>query len=66
MIGLVIMGLIFIPLLALLIAALLEPMRSSKTPIIAAMFTGSVLLQIVAMIIGVAIIATILGFIVPQ
>ncbi len=66
MIGLAIMGLIFMPLLALLIAALLEPMRSPKTPIIAVMFTGSVLVQVIVMIIGVAIMAMILGFIVPQ
>jgi hypothetical protein len=66
MIGLAIMGLIFIPLLALLIAALLEPKRTPKTPIVAAMFTGSVLVQVIAMIVGFAIIAMILKFIVPQ
>ncbi len=62
MIGWVILGLILLPLFMLMIASVLDTPRS---PRVAAMFTGVFLLQIVAMIIGFAIIAWILGFIVP-
>ncbi len=62
MIGLVIMGLILVPLFALMVASAFGPQRS---PRVTAMFTGSVLLLIIAMIAGMAVFAFILGFIVP-
>ena len=63
MIGLLIMGLILVPLFALMIASVLESPRSFK---VASMFTSVFILQIVAIVIGMIILAELLGFIVPQ
>lgn len=62
MIGLVIMGLILVPLFALMVASVLDPPRS---PRVAVIFTTVFLLQIAAMIIGFIVITFILGFVVP-
>ncbi len=62
MIGLVIMGIILVPLFALMVASAFDSQRSLR---VAVMFTGSFLLLIIATIIGFAAFATILGFIVP-
>ncbi len=62
MIGLIIMGLILVPLFALMIASVLDPPRS---PRVAMIFTTVFLLQVVAMIIGFIVLTFILGFVVP-
>jgi len=63
MIGLIVIGLILVPLFALMISSVLDAPRS---PRVAAMFTSVFLLQIIAMLIGFVVLAYILGFIVPQ
>ncbi len=63
MIGLVIIGLILVPLFTLMIASAVGRQGSPK---VAAMFTGSFLLLIIAMVIGMFVLASIMGFIVPQ
>ncbi len=62
MIGLVIMGLILVPLFALMIASAIGHQGS---PRVAAMFTGSFLFLIVAIVIGMFVFAFIMGLIVP-
>ena len=62
MIGLVIMGLILVPLFVLMIASAFGRQGSPK---VAAMFTGSFLLLIIAMVIGMFVFAFIMGLIVP-
>ncbi|MFC1874234.1 hypothetical protein ACFLYX_02915 [Chloroflexota bacterium] len=63
MIGLVIMGMILVPLFALMVASVFDPPRSFR---VAGMFTTVFLLQIVVMLMLFAVIGWILSFIVPQ
>ncbi len=57
MIGLFIIGIIVLPLLAFMLAAMVD---SKKTPRVAAMFTGVFALQIVGMVMGMVVFAAIL------
>jgi len=61
-IGLIIMGLIIIPLFVLMIASVLEKPRSIK---VAGMFTTVFIIQIVGMVLGMVAFGYIMGFIVP-
>jgi hypothetical protein len=63
MIGYFVIGLVLLPLLALMLAAILDPPRQLRVP---AMFTLVVLLEIGAMVAGMAVFAALLTFIVPQ
>jgi len=63
MIGFFIIGLVLLPLIVLMLAAIVEPPRVLRVP---GLFTLLVLLEIGAMIAGMAIFATLLTFIVPQ
>ena len=62
MIGLIILGLIIVPLFVLMIASVIATPGSFR---VAVMFTTVFLLQIVAMMMGFAVFAYVLGFIVP-
>ena len=62
MIGLIILGLIIVPLFVLMIASVIE---SPRSPRVAVMFTAVFLLQVAAMIAGFIALAFVLGFIVP-
>ena len=61
MIGLVILGVILLPLFFLMIAAMVG---SPKSPRVSLMFTGTFLIQIIAIIVGFVVFATVMGFIV--
>ncbi len=60
--GLIILGLITLPLFALMLACVFDPPRPHR---VAAMFTGVFLLQVVAMIAGFIVLALVLRFVVP-
>ena len=62
MIGVAVIGFILVPLFVLLVISVVGSPTIAK---VATMFTGAVLLQIMAFIISFAIFAAILGFIVP-
>jgi hypothetical protein len=63
MIGLVIIGIILVPIIILIAASVLETPRTLRIP---GLFFGSLVLQIGGIILSFAILGTILGLIIPQ
>ena len=63
MIGYIILGLILVPLFALMLASVLERPRSFK---VAAMFTSVFVLQIVGMVLSFVVLSLVLSLIMPD
>ncbi len=63
MIGLVIIGVILVPIIILIAASMLEAPRTLRVP---GLLIGSLVLQIGAIILSFAVLGAVLGFIIPK